>query len=70
MVGSSFKTVAPTPTPAPVPPYSMVDITDLDLWAFYYNDDNPFYAIKVVFYGKEYIDNAQPHQCDYIVYYP
>jgi hypothetical protein len=70
MFGSSFKTETPAPAPATVPPYSMVDITDLDLWAHYYNNDEPFYAIKVVFTGNLFSDNTQGHQCEDIVPYP
>ena len=70
ILGPSYNVVAPVSTSTPVPPNSMVDITDLDLWAFYYNNDQPFYAIKVVFTGKLFSDNTQGYQCECIVSYP
>ena len=66
-IGPSFKLAAPVPVPSPVPPYSMVDITDLNQWAIYHGY---YYAIKVVFTGYLFSDNTTTHQCEYTVSNP
>jgi hypothetical protein len=67
MVGSSFKKGAPTPSPVPAPNYTMVDITDWDIWDDYYEIP---YAVKVVCTGYLWENNAQEHQAEYVVWSP
>jgi len=69
LLGQSFKVEAPVLNPNPVPPGSMVDITDLEIYCYYHNDNQPLYAIKVGFFGYSY-NTGEPVQCWDIVEYP
>jgi hypothetical protein len=64
LFGSGFKAGAPDLMPAPLPAYTMVDITDLDDFIVYYGS---IYAIKVKCFGLLYEDQATPLSDEYIV---